>query len=266
MNAITKALDEIKFTIPYEILQIAFVDNISNWRQAPISLDERIHNEVLRSRVLVDADLVGGMQVVIPIENMHPVYAVDGHIVYQIPKRMTDNRSIIAVLSLLGITSTQYSFMGQSGIADNELSAAGARVGAAASSEGPAQSAKLELIGENTVLIKYHWLPYGIGALRVILGNDENLTNISIRSYHSFAQLCILAVKSYIYNKLFVQLDKGYLYGGHELGAIKEYVDNLSDAEEMYQTYLREKWRKTSFMNDEETHHRWLKSMINPAL
>jgi hypothetical protein len=94
MIAIKKAVDEIKYSIPMEILQQVFVKPSKHWRDAPASLDDAIISTVIRSQVMVDMDLVGGTEVYIPLW-MSPSKLVDLYMtVYNIPKDLTQGRSI----------------------------------------------------------------------------------------------------------------------------------------------------------------------------
>jgi hypothetical protein len=93
------------------------------------------------------------------------------------------------------------------------------------------------------------------------------MQNINPRSWHAFAAMCALAVKSHIYNTLIIKLDRAYLTGGQELGAVKSWIeDKCGDAEEQYQTFLREKWMKIAKMNNTQAYQRQLRTMINPGI
>ena len=63
-----------------------------------------------------------------------------------------------------------------------------------------------------------------------------------------------------------IALDRGYLERGQELGVIKSYIDGLSDAEENYQTYLREEWGAVNTINDRLTYEDLLRIQISPDL
>ena len=57
MNAIKKALDELKFRIPREILNQIFTEKNFSYRTTPISVDEQVLSQVIKPRVLVDCNL-----------------------------------------------------------------------------------------------------------------------------------------------------------------------------------------------------------------
>jgi hypothetical protein len=50
------------------------------------------------------------------------------------------------------------------------------------------------------------------------------------------------------------------------LGSLKSYVEQLSDHEEMYNTYLRDVWQVTAFHNDTPNFERFIRMQISPGL
>jgi len=271
MSAITKALQEIRFSIPEPILRAAFIDNYY-WSGVPQSLDDAIMQKVIGPRVMVDANLVGGAFAMIPLANV-PTQQVDLYsLIYHIPKELTQGRSILSALSVSYMPASGSWSDGSSGYgltnvgSVSNLASAMQRVSDSVSNLPPISNAYVDLIGENTILIRNQARITQSYILRCILNNDENLNNISPRSWPAFAKLCVLAVKAYIYNELLIKMDQAYLQGGQELGAFKSYVDNLSDANDMYLTHLREVWMVTATMNDVNAHTRLIKLMINPGV
>ena len=272
MNPIAKALDEIKFTIPEQVLREAFKDDRAYWKKAPVSLDEQILTKLIRPRVLVDCNLVGGQMVNVPLEGLTPDFVDNYNLVYHIPKDRTDNKTIISVASVSYMPyagAYNSSGLGYGNISPqsmNEVASASQRVADSVSSVPPISNANASIIAENTVLIKDQFRVTSVYILRCLLANDEQMNNISPRSYPAFADLCKLAVKSFIYRTLLIKIDQAYLQGGQELGAMKSYVESLSDSEEMYQTHLREVWRPTAFMNDHASYTRFIKLQMNPGV
>src|SRR5258708_5967832 len=63
MNPITKALAEVKYRIPPEVLHTVFVNRLERWRDTPKSIEDQLLNLVVRPRVMVDCNLVGGTQI-----------------------------------------------------------------------------------------------------------------------------------------------------------------------------------------------------------
>lgn len=271
MNPITQMLNDLKFRIPSQVLDIGFTSS-TRWSPVPVSLDEQIMLKVIRPRVLRDCNLVGGQMALVSLEGLLP-HQVDPYTqVYQIPKDRTQNRSILSALSvnyfphaaIYGAAGVNYGIPGASG--SSMISGAGQRVGDAVSSVPPVSVGSVELIGENTILFRDAMRITQAYFLRCILENDEGLNSLSPRSYPAFFKLCEFAVKSYLYNLFVIQIDQAYLQGGQELGAFKQYIESLADAEELYQTHLKEVWQAVAFVNDFTSHQRFLKLQVSPAL
>jgi hypothetical protein len=248
------------------ILKEIFSTKNYHWRDTPISIDEQITNLVIKNRVMVDCNLVGGTHALIPLDNLR-VEQVDAYTnVYRIPKSLTQGRSIVSVLSVgYGTTSLQGLVGGLGSIRPGSVSAAAQAGQAMMDSMSPipvSSTAKVQLIAENTIMVRDTNTLISNGYLRCILANDNEFSHIQLRSILAFCKLVELAVKSYIYNEYTIQMDRAFLSGGQDLGRFKEIVDSYADAEEMYQDYLREKWAKTSFMNDTETYTRFLKMQL----
>ena len=76
----------------------------------------------------------------------------------------------------------------------------------------------------------------------------------------------MLATKAYLYNKLIIPINSGYLSGGQDLGVFKSLLEDFNTAEEEYQIYLREIWSPVAYMNDTTRHNRFISSMLAPDL
>lgn len=264
MMPVSKALDEVKFRIPKQILDTVFVQrNQQNWRQTAISIDESIMAQVIRPRVLVDANLVGGTEALIPLDGLQSERTNDYTSVYRIPKDRTQGRSIQAVLNITYSDPTKVSSYGiAAGQNNTAMMQAGSAVMDAMGTIPVTSTARVQLIGENVVMVRDTViLPANI-YLRCVLANDENLAHLQLKSYRAFSDLVVHAVKAYIFNNYAIEMDIGQLHGGQQIGRFKEVVDGYADAEELYQTYLTEKWQKIAMMNDNESYTRYLRTLI----
>lgn len=266
MNPIQKAIDELRFRIPREILRQVFRPVPLNWRATPVSTDEQILNTVIRPRVMIDCDIVGGTEVFISLEGLTPQVTDRLVTVYHIPKDRTDNRVITSVLSLTWVTATAAAYMSADAnfkpCSVSPLMTAGQALLNAAGPTPTPSTAKVSLIAENTVMIRDTVGISGFGFLRCFLGNDENFSHLQIRSIPYFCRLVELATKSFIYNEYVIELDRGKVQGGYEIGKFKEIIEQYADAETMYQEYLLGTWSRTAFMNDREAHERFIKLQL----
>jgi hypothetical protein len=263
MSPITKALAEVKYRIPPEVLHTVFVSRLERWRDTPKSIEDQILALVLRPRVLIDCNLVGGTQIWICLDGLCETGESIYESVYRIPKHMTNGRTIMSVLNVSFADPSRISAAGVAANGQNNMMLQGGQAVMDAMGMIPQTStSRIELIGENVVLVRDVMTMPANAYLRCTVANDENMNNIQLRSYHKFVKLVEYAVKSYIYNTYIIQLDMGELRGGQNLGKIKEIIEGYADAEELYETYLNEKWRKVAYMNDNEGYSRYLRMML----
>lgn len=271
MDLITKAIDEIKFTIPMEILKLSYLEP-GFARAAPLSLDEYIRRKTIMPRVIVDTNIAGGDTIYVDLKGLMPEKIDDWNYVFQIPSKLLNFRTILTALSVnyMAYNSVNRDYMPGMGSSTpnyiNDVSSAAHRAMDSRGNIPIVSDAECLVVGHNTVMIRNHLVTARVVQLRCIVTNDERLSNLSIRLSPQFSKLCILAVKSYIYNTLLVRLDEGFLKRGQELGVIRRYVEGLSDAEENYQTYLREEWGAVSLINDRLSYEDLLKIQIDPGI
>ena len=258
MNALQNAIKDVKFAIPPEILVIAFSEQDRTLNNM-INLDDRMLSSVIRPRVLVDCNIVGGIETRIDLNKCVVNWLSNREFVVEVPKELSNNRSIITVLSL--VSNVIYSRTTRYNDTPDIVSV-GMDLMNNLGSETVVQTSRMEMLSDNVILISDPSIHIINGILRCIVENSPNMENIHPRSYNAFSKLVILAVKSYIYNTLVVKLDKGYIYGGHELGIIKDIIDNYSTAEEDYQEYLTTVWNKVAFINDSEKMNRFIRMNI----
>lgn len=260
MNAIDKAIQDVMFGIPPEILHYVFISRNFRDTYYPVSLEHMIRSSVIEPRVIVDCNLVGGVHAEIDASNLRPVFDDGVKKVYRVPKDMTEGRSIVSVQSV------GFDRMGlQEGLREQPTGvvAQSRRVFEASKTDVPNASTRVSVIGENTIMLDDHGTNSYIGRLRVILANDENMGNLDPKTYPHFSKLCELAVKAYIYTNTRIGMDKARLSGGMELGAFKDAVDEFADSNTLYQEYLRDTWTKVAIMDDRPYYNRILSSQVN---
>lgn len=268
MQALSKALDEVKYRIPALVLQQTFTQKTLSWRTSPVSVDEQIMNLVIRSRVLVDSNIVGGTEVIVPLSNINPEYIDQYTLVYHVPKSLIQGRSILSVKSIgydgnvgLYVGNTSGSMAGQMGSQGRfkDSVAAAMAVGQSYSAAPMTSNANVQLIGDNVVMVKGYNQTQINNALRCMVTDDVNMNHLQVRSIPDFCKLVELAVKSYIYNTLIINMGNALLSGGQELGVFKTIVDGYADSEQMYQDFLKQTWQAVAFMNDEQQFGRYIK-------
>jgi hypothetical protein len=260
MDAIAKAISEIKFTIPREVLNAVFLQRMLDYRQTPSNIDNEILATVLRPRVLVDCDLIGGLEIYVPLNNVPMVQANLYTFVYRIPKSLTQNRSITQVLNVTYNDPTNLSTFGSTSTSQTSIAMQVAQgVQDAQGSIPMTSTADVQLIGDNVVMVKDMLVIPVYSYLRCRIGNDERMNHLQPGSYLAFAKACQMAVKSYIYNYLVIQMGAGQLQAGQLLAQFADVVNGYNDAEQTYEDYRKQVLQKVLFQNDKETAMRMLK-------
>ena len=262
MNPIQKAIADVKFKIPMEILTTAFIHREFGQRALPLSVDAMIRQKIIDERVRLDCDLVGGSEVAIPLMGVAPEYLDNTTIVYRIPKTLTQNRTISRVISLGMGTGVAQNALNGALNGFNPLLNAAQGVMNAMMPIPIISTANIRLIAENTILVTENVALPGSAYLRCYVENDSDFSQLRSTTYQKFTRLVELATKAYIYNTMTISIGQAQLSGGQELGRFREIVDTYADANELYDTYLEEVWKKVSIMDDAMSRERHLRMII----
>lgn len=266
MGPIQKAIDQVRYSIPADILNAVFKPRDQHWnRVVPLSADQMIRDIIIEGRVKQDCDVYGGQQLELPLYNLVPEVVDLYNLVFRIPKEMVQGRTITSVLSMMygwpgsyasGSQAYNSSAVGFNGAYPGAANGYSPLLGEAsevllAQQPIPVMStARGQIIGENVICVSDTSPASNQLTMRVMVSNDPELTNIKPPSWIHFGNLVLLAVKSYIYNQMVIQLGQGQLQGGMELGVFGRIIESYADAETSYQEYLQTRWRKVAAYND----------------
>jgi hypothetical protein len=277
MNLITKAVKDVQYAIPREILKMAYLESsvysaINHFNQSSMSLDEAIRTTTIVPRVVVDCNVVGGQTVLIDAKGLTPLRVDNDNYIFQIPPDRLGNRTILSVLSVNFLRSELLANYGYGSMpamtpmVGSDLSSSTARAMDSRGSIPVLSSSDCKVVGQNVIMIRNQMRAPLVTSFRCIVEHEEGLENISLFSSPEFTKLCTYAVKSYIFNELHIKLDRGRIERGHEIGAIKSLIDSYSDAEENYWTYLMEQWAGVAIHSDRLTYGDLLHMQINPSM
>lgn len=261
-SPLQKAIFEVRQEIPLPILEATFLDRRFS-RFPPIaSVDEMIREKVIEARVLVDCNLTGGTQVVIPLTGLHIDHWETSTMVIQIPKDRTQNRRISRTTSVIfGIQTVpghQTYGLGN----ESDMMAAAAQVYASHASIPIQSTANVSLIAENTIMIMDQVMVPGSMQLLCYLEHDLDFTAMRSMTISKFTKLVEFAVKAYVYKELTIKMAEGYMAGGIDLGRFKEIVDGYADANENYKNYLNDVWIKVQVLDDHTSRNRFYRTLL----
>ncbi len=250
MNPYQKALTEIQFQIPNAILRAAFVDDMFERSPLAVNLETMIRSKVIVARVLVDMNLSGGMMHHVPLDRINPEFVDDRMAVFNIPKDLTQGRAISRVMALAyGSMRSQLNYPTNT-YGYNEQSSMAQGIVASHTAIPVTETTNLRLLAENVVAVLDLSAVNSRADLRCYLDHDPELSTLRATTVGPFAEMCVLAVKAYIYNTLVINMGKDMMIGGRELGRFREIVDSYADANELYNTFLTQRWRRISIFND----------------
>lgn len=256
------------YEIPEEVLTATFLPNYNNYRAPAQSLEDQILSLVVKPRVIPDASIAKGEHMTIRLNDIRATFIDEYRCVYEIPEHKLLGKTILSVLDVSytpysgGVGSFGYAYGGVGPMFSQDVMTATTQMVEASSAVPNVSTAKVELIGVNTILIEdaqrfntaYH--------LSCYVTDDNYMSKIDPRSYEYFSQLVTYAVKSYIYRKMRIKIDRAYIEGGSELGVFKEIVDEFADAETNYREYLKSTWAAVSFMDNRPRYNRFIRSQI----
>ena len=270
-NAIAKALQDIHFYIPSELLKEAFLAENRRYSTMPMDIDFFIRRNIIDSQVRSDCDLIGGKQILINCSAFARTVPDERSSIYHIPLEATQGRQIVSPHSVsygygYSIAYSNYNpffdQMMQEGCGNAGILTPAGQLYSAMSNMPIVETARVSLLTPNTILIQDQVRIPDRVYCRAVLAHDSEMSDILPASQGVFAQLCVYAVQAYIYRKLVIEVNMGRIQGGFEIGEFKNQLDRFSDSAELYRTFLNEKWYKTSRMNDPETQLRSIRSLM----
>lgn len=264
MNAVEYSINVIRQNIPREILEIGFLtrDDVSN---KYLSLDEKIIHNVFNKRIKIDLNLLGGVDTVVPLRSCQvsriPRRNTFDDFLIRVPKELTSGRSIINVLKLSAAVWNREDTSYIGNFHCNTIMQSAAKMLGNVDNTSVIQTSKLELVGENTILCTDPGYPLLSTQLHIQIENQENLENIRRPHYIYIGNLAVLATKMYIWTNLSINLNKGQIYGGHELSVIKDQIDEYREAAERYQEELK-RWPAICVANSKMKMNKYLSLLI----
>lgn len=261
-NPITYAIGRIKFAIPRQILEEAFIEKGRHRYRESRSIDSFIREKVIDARVAADIELLGSTFIQIPVQPSWISNQGNGEYIIRVPMTATQGRVITRVTSVEIGNGNTAGLSNYTSYNTNAMLNAARKVLDAAMPTPITGTPHVELLDNNVIYVTDIMSSSFNLWVNCYLSADENFNNLTKPAWIHFAQLCILACKAYIWTELSVKMDMAHLSGGQELGVFKDIVDNYSDAEEMYMEYFTERWKKVSIMADPKSKERFLRRLV----
>lgn len=276
MGAIEKALAEIRFQIPPQILEKVFTPVYDPYgeRNRRIyhnsgAIDEQIKSKVIMARCVTDINLMGPKEVHINLKGLEIDHVDRYAITMHIPKDRMGGATIITPLAFIygrnrmmaQTGGGMYPTYGAGGMT-TPLTQGAAQAMNAMTPIADVQNAWASVIGENTIAVEGYTPLLLQGWLRALVTHDPQLTTLPGPYWIPFGEFCVLACKAYIYNFYRIDMDMGEMVGGRELGVFRDILDRYESAEEDYQLMRREKMAAHIRLADPLKKHRMVKMLF----
>lgn len=266
-NAIVYALNHVRLlNIPPEILNKVFISNINHNNLIPIDVNAIIKEKVIAGIVLPAMNLVNGVQERLNLSNLSPMYSDMTSMVIQVPKNLTQGKSIMSALSVEYGNSVYGTSLTYPDYNVNQLQGAVKTLLDSQNGVQISSTSNVSLIGENTILIREGIRWVGNLTLVCYLENDSELNSIPPRAIITFAEIVELALKAYIYNQTIVLMDRAQIYAGHELGAFREVIYNWSDAGQQFMEKIKGDWSRTMYLADDYSRRNIVRMSVGKLL
>ena len=108
---------------------------------------------------------------------------------------------------------------------------------------------RIDVVGRNMILVNTGNINWSFmnSTMELNISPNPNLSHVKGTAIIELGKLAVLCAKQWIYNSLIIQIDQGYIRGGHSIDAIKNKIDSYESAVETYYERL-ENWPKIGFM------------------
>jgi hypothetical protein len=249
-NAINYILSYVFNNIPEPILVEAFLPKSG---ATPNSLDYYIRKDVIEKRVLPDCNLYGGKRKYILLTSdmlekvdMPAKYSLVSAAsigVYRIPPEIREYRELSHAIELRfpysasGYATANFPAMISHG---QTLTSKANDILDSHTYAHAANPPQPILLNGDLVQLDPPQFSHIDYLLVCTLKYDKNFTNINPDAITPLSELVLSATKNYIYNKLTLQIDRGFLVGGQEFGKFKEIVERYENEQERYKELMLE--------------------------
>lgn len=243
----TYVMSHIYANIPKYILERAFEP-----KKFHTTIDARIMEEVIYGRIRLDTNLIAGKRTTIQLLNdwvYHRDMPVSDSLTgtayqasyYRIPPQAREGRNIGSVEALDDYYISSLPLNNQllgavSNVGNTITGLASAAVTSRTLKDVPLMP-MATLNGQNIIRIYPDTFSDGL-LLNCWLEYDAEFTNANQDVIYHLRELCLNAVKTWIWNKLVIEIDSAEIQAGSELGVFKEIVSEYKDAANEYHRLL----------------------------
>ena len=257
-NPINYCIQKIKNEIPNEILQIAATEDLGFYNNS-ITLDEKLLTRVIKAYLLLDINLLTTTTRQITLDKCIVTSYLNNSKQYEylieIPDDAVDGKEVTSVSYIMyNMLLPQMGMM-----TGNAMESAMGTLMQAHSSLNVLTANRIDVVGRNMILVNtgnINWSFMNI-TMELNISPNPNLSHVKGTAIIELGKLAVLCAKQWIYNSLIIQIDQGYIRGGHSIDAIKNKIESYESAVETYYERL-ENWPKIGFMLDTRQYQKFI--------
>lgn len=268
LTAADYAVTKIKLAIPKEILEKTFIEQTSRFKAVrnAVNLDTLIKRKVIREIVQTDCNLIGANEMDIAVMSNWCQIIDSNNFLVRVPKSHTQNRTITEVMQATYLPQSGYIMPYGSMQSVSDVTTMTNKLLNNVRDPIVSGTVDCEVVGENVISVLGGSISPSNMFLTVMLEHDEQMSKLRKQAYPVFAELCILACKSYIWSNRIIDMDKAEVHGGYQLNRFTSIIEGYEDAYEQYVEFFNEKWKKVSFMSDPVRNKKYLKMITRVGL
>lgn len=259
MNPIQHALNQtIAIGVPKEVLLRAFYD-IKQYNNLDVrDLFYHLQDRVIYNFLLPAMNTVGGNRQILELGDLQPEVRDRFTRIYRIPKSITQGRSIVSALSISYGAYLNTGSIAYPGSGSSQLLNSTQQLVNSVSAPQINSTDQVALIGENVIMVRDAIQMFGGVNLECYLEHDKNLSGMHPRAYQTFTDMVVLATKAYIYNKLVILMDMGFIHAGHELGTMRDVIMEYSNSYTELTEMIKGPWARVNTIQDWESHKKYI--------
>lgn len=224
------------------------------------TIAQGIRERVLHGFVLPACNVTGGKTEHIDLSSSIMRDLGNGNVEVSVPDVITGGRHIVSVVEVY--LGSMASASGMLGYAVNDASTCGMGTesdmmqglidGLSSNRSMPITYTNIHMTGNNTFVI--FGLTAGITSMsaKVVLEYDDGMSSIHPRHFIHFADLVLLATKSYIYRTCRRPTDEAVQRSGVPLESIKDDINEYKDAFKDYMDFFKNDWTRYMAHSDAE--------------
>lgn len=265
-SAMSYATRRITEEIPHEILSRVFQHShqvLTGGFNISRNIRSIIEDEVIRGSLNRDLQAATSKEVTIPLGGLPVRYLPSFEVAVHIPLQLTGGRVIQDVVRInywsdiygpVGGSPQQQVTTDMYSLLTNDVLNSSVPIAITGTS-------RVEMAGPNTIIANCGGVaPQWMEAV-VMVEPDPEMSNVLPPMFEDYAELAILKAKALIYTKAIVNMNRGEIYAGAELGEFKNQVDRYSDVSVSYREKLRI-WKSISACADTDFHTKIIRMQL----